>query len=116
MFLYCKWQGKEIDCSSVVKQRKTDAGFCCSVNTVDLAETYATDIQEDSAHPVETNNCNNQYLSDYQHESASDNQSESASNYQSESYAHNSESQEETQSTSHSKEKREVGYYHEAAR
>ena len=41
MFLYCKWQGKRVDCDKVVKQRKTDDGFCCSFNTIDLAESYA---------------------------------------------------------------------------
>ena len=40
MFLYCKWQGKRVDCDKVVTQRKTDSGFCCSFNTIDMAESY----------------------------------------------------------------------------
>ena len=47
MFLYCKWQGKRVDCDKVVMQRKTDDGFCCSINTIDLAESYAA--SEDDA-------------------------------------------------------------------
>ena len=41
MFLYCKWQGKRVDCDKIVTQRKTDDGFCCSFNTIDMAESYA---------------------------------------------------------------------------
>ena len=50
MFLFCKWQGKRVDCDKVVKQRKTDDGFCCSFNTIDLTEGYALseeDLEEE---------------------------------------------------------------------
>ena len=36
MFLFCKWHGKRVDCDKLVKKTKTDAGFCCSFNTMDL--------------------------------------------------------------------------------
>ena len=52
MFLYCKWQGKRVDCDKVVMQRKTDDGFCCSINTIDLAESYAASEDEEEEEDV----------------------------------------------------------------
>ena len=56
MFLYCKWQGKRVDCDKVVTQRKTDSGFCCSFNTIDMAESYDL-TEEDLAEEKSVYSC-----------------------------------------------------------
>ncbi|XP_023340883.1 sodium channel protein Nach [Eurytemora carolleeae] len=40
MFLYCKWQGKQVECKDFVQLRKTDSGFCCSFNTINIADNF----------------------------------------------------------------------------
>ena len=57
MFLYCKWQGKRVDCDKVVMQRKTDDGFCCSINTIDLAESYAASEDDDGEEEDNAGGC-----------------------------------------------------------
>ena len=52
MFLYCKWKGKRVDCKHYVKQMKTDTGFCCSINAINLAENYV--VPEDDKDNVNT--------------------------------------------------------------
>ena len=37
----CWWRGEERNCSDLFDVRKTDDGFCCSFNTVSLAEGFA---------------------------------------------------------------------------
>ena len=49
MFLYCKWKGQRVDCSKYVKIMKTDDGFCCSINTLDLAEDYVVPEDDSSS-------------------------------------------------------------------
>ena len=49
MFLHCKWKGKRVSCKKYVKQMKTDDGFCCSLNTLDLADSYVVPEDTDSA-------------------------------------------------------------------
>ena len=53
MFLYCKWKGKRVDCKHYVRQMKTDTGFCCSINAINLAENYL--VPEDNKDSVNTN-------------------------------------------------------------
>ncbi|XP_023328627.1 pickpocket protein 28 isoform X2 [Eurytemora carolleeae] len=43
MFLFCKWQGKQEECKHFVTMRKTDDGFCCSFNAINLADSFAKD-------------------------------------------------------------------------
>ncbi|XP_023321954.1 uncharacterized protein LOC111696554 isoform X2 [Eurytemora carolleeae] len=43
MFLFCKWQGKRQECKKFVTMTNTDAGFCCSINTVNLADSFTKD-------------------------------------------------------------------------
>ena len=50
MFLFCQWQGKRVDCDKLVKKTKTDSGFCCSFNTMDLndeIEWSDEDVEEE---------------------------------------------------------------------
>ena len=53
MFLYCKWKGKQVDCKHYVRQMKTDTGFCCSINAINLAENYI--VPEDDKDNVNNN-------------------------------------------------------------
>ncbi len=38
MILACYWQGKAVDCMQLFQVRRTDNGFCCSFNTVNIDE------------------------------------------------------------------------------
>ena len=37
----CRWHGEFRNCSEMFTSSKTDDGFCCSFNTVNLAEGFA---------------------------------------------------------------------------
>ena len=41
MMLVCRWHGEYQNCSELFESTKTDDGFCCSFNTVSLAEGFA---------------------------------------------------------------------------
>lgn len=38
MILVCSWQGKVVECGDLFSVRRTDNGFCCSFNAVNLDE------------------------------------------------------------------------------
>lgn len=38
MFLLCLWEGKEVNCKDIFEIRRTDNGYCCSFNTIKMAE------------------------------------------------------------------------------
>ena len=38
MVLSCQWNGKAVKCGDLFAVRRTDGGFCCSFNTVRMAE------------------------------------------------------------------------------
>ncbi len=38
MLLACTWQGRTVDCKNFFETSKSDVGFCCSFNTVKLAQ------------------------------------------------------------------------------
>ena len=40
-FFWCRWHGEYRNCSEMFTSSKTDDGFCCSFNTVSLAEGFA---------------------------------------------------------------------------
>ena len=39
--VFCRWHGEYRNCSEMFTSSKTDDGFCCSFNTVSLAEGFA---------------------------------------------------------------------------
>ena len=39
--LICRWHGEYKNCSDLFQSTKTDDGFCCSFNTVSLAEGFS---------------------------------------------------------------------------
>ena len=41
MMLICRWHGEYQNCSDLFQSTKTDDGFCCSFNTVSLAEGFS---------------------------------------------------------------------------
>ena len=41
IFVNCRWHGEYRNCSEMFTSSKTDDGFCCSFNTVSLAEGFA---------------------------------------------------------------------------
>ena len=41
MMLVCRWHGEYQNCSELFESTKTDDGFCCSFNTVSLAEGFS---------------------------------------------------------------------------
>ena len=41
MMLICRWHGEYKNCSELFQSTKTDDGFCCSFNTVSLAEGFS---------------------------------------------------------------------------
>ena len=41
MMLICRWHGEYQNCSELFQSTKTDDGFCCSFNTVSLAEGFS---------------------------------------------------------------------------
>ena len=47
--IQCWWRGEERKCSDLFEVRKTDEGFCCSLNTLDLADSYVVPEDTDSA-------------------------------------------------------------------
>ena len=50
IFVKCRWHGQYRNCSEMFTSSKTDDGFCCSFNTVSLAEGFAKlDEDEDDA-------------------------------------------------------------------
>ena len=58
MFLYCKWRGKRVDCNHYVRQMKTDTGFCCSINAINLAENYIVpEDDKDKGNTIYSNGC-----------------------------------------------------------
>ena len=50
MIVMCRWQGEFRNCSEMFTSSKTDDGFCCSFNTISLAEGFAKpeNLEEDS--------------------------------------------------------------------
>ena len=42
MFLMCLWKGRQVNCSEIFHIRKTDNGFCCSFNALNLSEMFQT--------------------------------------------------------------------------
>ena len=40
MMLICRWHGEYKNCSDLFRSSKTDDGFCCSFNIVNLAEGF----------------------------------------------------------------------------
>ena len=46
IFVKCRWHGEYRNCSEMFTSAKTDDGFCCSFNTVSLAEGFAK-LEED---------------------------------------------------------------------
>ena len=38
--MICRWHGEYKNCSDLFRSSKTDDGFCCSFNTVSLAEGF----------------------------------------------------------------------------
>lgn len=38
MILACKWQGQTVPCTELFQVRRTDNGFCCSFNTINIDE------------------------------------------------------------------------------
>ncbi len=38
IFLTCAWQGKSGDCSKMFTTSRTDYGYCCSFNIINIAE------------------------------------------------------------------------------
>ena len=49
MILMCRWHGEFRNCSQMFTSSKTDDGFCCSFNTVSLAEGFATEELDDDS-------------------------------------------------------------------
>ena len=45
MILMCRWHGEFRNCSDMFTSSKTDDGFCCSFNTVSLAEGFAKEVK-----------------------------------------------------------------------
>ena len=39
MILVCNWQGKKVPCGQLFTERRTDNGYCCSFNTIDMDES-----------------------------------------------------------------------------
>ena len=48
MMLICRWHGEYKNCSDLFRSSKTDDGFCCSFNTVSLAEGFTKVDLDDS--------------------------------------------------------------------
>ena len=52
MMLICRWHGEYKNCSELFQSTKTDDGFCCSFNTVSLAEGFSkVELDVDSDGP-----------------------------------------------------------------
>ena len=42
MFLMCLWKGKQVNCNDIFAIHKTDNGFCCSFNALNISEMFQT--------------------------------------------------------------------------
>ena len=40
MFLMCLWKGKQVKCNDIFSIHKTDNGFCCSFNALNISEMF----------------------------------------------------------------------------
>lgn len=60
MILLCRWHGEFRNCSDMFTSSKTDDGFCCSFNTVSLAEGFAKEVKFG-----DSGDSDNDYYDDY---------------------------------------------------
>ena len=91
-FSSCRWHGEYRKCADLFKISKTDDGFCCSFNTISLAEGFAkaevfeeskeTEYYEEYDYDLPANYDEYEYDSeDYEEDDSSDNDEDSNDTY-----------------------------------
>ena len=68
MALVCRWQGEFRKCSDLFSISKTDDGFCCSFNTISLAEGFAKPSKLENNEETENYDYDNDIDTDYLYE------------------------------------------------